>query len=83
MLHTPTRMIEGGNEHLRFHERSWSNQFKCPTCEREIRLNTNFLGQRVVVCNGEKTVRIKRSEWRQIKDGLERLKSHDPEAGRT
>lgn len=32
--------------------RSYSYQFKCPTCGKTCRQNTNFLGQRGLFCDG-------------------------------
>lgn len=37
-----------------YHGRSYSYEFRCPTCGRTCRQNTNFLGQRGLFCDGLK-----------------------------
>lgn len=34
--------------------KGWKSRFVCPTCGRSSFQHLNFLGQRVLVCNGEK-----------------------------
>lgn len=38
----------------RYSFRNHSYEFRCPVCERAKRYNTNYLGQRRVMCDGEK-----------------------------
>lgn len=41
-----------------YFRKSWTWDFVCPECGRKVRANTNFLGQRVVMCDGIKTARV-------------------------
>lgn len=42
----------------RYHYRNWSFEFKCAACGRTVRQNTNFLGRRVMGCDGERTWKL-------------------------
>lgn len=33
---------------------SWSTVYQCPCCDRRTRQNTNFLGRKKVICDGQK-----------------------------
>lgn len=37
-----------------YHGASYSARFKCPTCGKSQRFNLNFLGDREIVCDGER-----------------------------
>lgn len=44
--------------------KSHSAEFRCPACGKHQRQNRNFLGQNVLICDGEKFHRVNRSAWR-------------------
>ena len=54
MSHHPAEMKKDCRT-ARFHTKSWSYAFVCPDCGNKVRKNTNYLGGRKVICNGEKT----------------------------
>lgn len=63
---------EAGKSH--YHSRStmiggsWSSLYKCPSCGRETRQNTNWLGQRVVTCDGVRIRLVKGSLQLRVSD---------------
>jgi hypothetical protein len=38
--------------------RNWSSTFRCPLCGRSGRFSLNFLGQRNVMCGGNKFTKV-------------------------
>lgn len=56
-LHTPQvcKEVSGTS---RYHYKSWSFEYRCAACGRTGRFNTNYLGQRKVVCNGKRFSKI-------------------------
>lgn len=44
------------NRSAQFHMKSWSYRFTCPTCGNSKRQNTNYLGRRLLICDGQKIV---------------------------
>lgn len=34
--------------------KGWKSEFTCPTCGRKVWQHLNFLGQRKMICNGDK-----------------------------
>lgn len=54
---------------------SWSFEFRCPACGRTGRFNTNFLGSRVVVCDG---IKFSKRKW----DLELAVAEHDANGGR-
>ena len=57
MTHKVTRMVQVPNSG-RYGYKNWSFQFECPACHRAVRQNTNFLGRRVMGCDGERTWKL-------------------------
>lgn len=45
--------------------KNYSVAFRCPVCQRTQRQSLNFLGNKVMVCDGEKMHKVVRWEWRQ------------------
>ena len=45
--------------------KSYTYQFVCPECGKTQRHNTNFLGQRNVVCTGLTTAKVKKGDETQ------------------
>lgn len=46
---------------LRFHNKSWSDAYECPTCKTRRRQNISYLGhRRKLVCNGVKFAKVER-----------------------
>lgn len=43
--------------------RNWSKAFKCHECGRVCRVSLNFLGQRVLLCDGKKFSKVNREIW--------------------
>lgn len=43
----------------RYSYKNWSREYRCPECGRQGWFNENFLGERVVVCDGHRFHRIK------------------------
>lgn len=63
MEHT-TEVCKRDNQSARFHAKSWSHEFACPTCGKSRRWNGNFLGNRYeVVCDGDKITRRMKQVW--------------------
>lgn len=52
--HTPTETARVKGLSLRYSFRNWSDEFKCPTCGQSRRYSLNFLGQRKLICDGQK-----------------------------
>ena len=50
--HDPTICEKTG--HGYHHYKNWSYAFQCPVCSRTGKFCLNFLGQRNVICNGQK-----------------------------
>jgi len=44
---------------LRYSFKNWSAEFQCPHCKRNAWFNLNFLGQRAVICDGDKFIKSK------------------------
>lgn len=40
----------------RYSNKNWSQKFTCPTCGARVWKNANFLGRRVLLCAGTKTL---------------------------
>lgn len=53
-----------------YSSKNYSVAFKCPTCGRTQRQSLNFLGSKVMVCDGEKMHKVARWEWRQEQEML-------------
>jgi len=53
MKHSST-VLSKDNRTLQFATKSWSAEFRCPTCGAAQRANLNFLGRRQMVCDGER-----------------------------
>lgn len=64
-IHAPTETKRLGGLHLRFATKSWSDAFECPVCKRQLRFNLNFLGGKILLCDGsdKKWRRLARWEW--------------------
>lgn len=45
---------------LRYHNKSWSDAFECPTCKTRRRFNINYLGRRRIMCDGQKFTKVER-----------------------
>ena len=53
MKHPPVVCRRMMGLELRYSFKNWSDRFKCPVCEKSKRQSLNFLGSRVMVCDGE------------------------------
>ncbi len=45
--------------------KNYSVAFRCPACQKTQRQSLNFLGNKVMVCDGEKMHKVVRWAWRQ------------------
>ena len=45
-----------------YSNKNWSMLFECPTCKRTGRFSLNFLGRKIVMCNGVKFTRELRGD---------------------
>lgn len=63
--HTPAAMKQLCGIHQRYSGKSYSDAFECQTCGHRERRNLNFLGGRLLICDGAKRERIERWEWQQ------------------
>ena len=62
--HIPVPMRQLRGAHLRYHYKSWSDAFECPTCGHRERRNLNFFGGgRLLICDGVKRERVERLDW--------------------
>ena len=52
--------MNGDCKTLHYSNRNWSELFTCPVCGTAKRQNTNFLGQRRMVCSGDRVEKIHR-----------------------
>lgn len=57
MTHQPT-VCQQVSATARYNGKNWSNLFACPVCLRNGRFNHNFLGKRLVVCDGSKFSKV-------------------------
>lgn len=55
--HTPTKMIRGKKSW--YNGKSWNGVFDCPTCQKRVAANTNFMGGHDIYCNGKTTTKVK------------------------
>ena len=63
MMNGPTHAPAPAEKRISTHRYSFRNhsyEFACPVCGRAKRYNTNFLGRRVVTCDGEKFTLVRR-----------------------
>ncbi len=63
--HTPGPMKQLCGIHQRYSGKSYSDAFECQTCGHSERRNLNFLGGRLLICDGVKRERVERWEWQQ------------------
>ena len=63
--HPPLPMKQLCGIHQRYSGKSYSDAFECQTCGHTERRNLNFLGRRLLICDGVKRERIERWEWQQ------------------
>jgi RNA polymerase subunit RPABC4/transcription elongation factor Spt4 len=48
----------------RYHHKStrqvgyWMNEYRCPVCQREGKFHRNWLGQRIIMCDGTKFTKV-------------------------
>ena len=57
MAHANTQMVwnrSKGEYAIRYNGKSYDKKYHCPECGRETWQNLNFLGSRVLMCNGSK-----------------------------
>lgn len=45
-------VCERSDRPMEYNYKSWTAEFICPVCERRGKFNKNFLGRRLVVCDG-------------------------------
>lgn len=57
--HEPATMVRNVRETY-YCYRGWKSKFECPVCGKTCMQNLNFLGSRVLVCNGVKTLARRR-----------------------
>jgi rubredoxin len=53
MIHKPVECKRVMGVELRYSFKNWSDKFVCPACGKSKRQSLNFLGSRVLVCDGE------------------------------
>jgi hypothetical protein len=53
MKHPPVECKRMMGLELHYSFKNWSDRFKCPVCEKSKRQSLNFLGSRVLTCDGE------------------------------
>ncbi len=66
----PLKLCTKVNGETRYHFRNWSQKFVCPTCGRGVWKSLNFLGQRKLFCDGNRSFAINDSIGAAWKAGL-------------